>query len=98
MYCIYSNPVNNQGNTPNKITDPWNFARMDCYDIPVSSSTPSGTSTLPQYIQLITSTDNPSRSFYLDQRINYGELLIFSVIFILVLITITFKIGSILKR
>jgi hypothetical protein len=96
MYCIYSNPVNNQGGTPNKISDPWAFSRVDCYDIPISTTT--NTSTLPQYIQLITSTDTPSRSFYLDQRINYGELLIFSVIFILVLITITFKIGSILKR
>jgi hypothetical protein len=92
MYCIYSNPVNNQGATPAKLSDPWAFSRVDCYDL-TATTTPS-----QDYIQLITSNDNPPRSFYLDKSLNYGELLIFGILLILVLITITFKIGSILKR
>lgn len=69
--CILSSPVNYNGETPTS-GDIWNFSAVSC----------SSTATTSSSTSLITETliASDTRSFVLQDKIDYGEILIISLL------------------
>ena len=60
--CHFSDPVDNQGNTPSNSQTPWNFASVQC-------------TTTDPHLTLITNSST-SASFYSNSSITYGDFLV----------------------
>ena len=83
--CLFSGKKTFDGSQP-EAGEFWNYSEVHC------------SSSLPDYLTLISSTDNPPRQFYLSQLFTFGDGLIVAILLLLTFITLMFKIGSILKR
>jgi hypothetical protein len=81
--CIYSNPVDYQGNPPSNNITPFAFTTLVCTDNQNLFATPSGTQ-----------SSTTSASFDIDTRLAFGQTIwIFSFAIMLALIYLGWKIG-----
>jgi predicted S18 family serine protease len=89
--CDFSAPVNLQPN-PRYVED-WAFSKVSCVDNSTSS-----TSSLPIYIEQITSSSTPQRSFYISKTIDLGQVLMLGFLILIFVFTIMISVKHLIFK